>query len=228
MDLSDVDREWINKILHEKGAIDGFTLSEALLAFIAKHQMKIAATLGRLEVDVDKVVQMLNLGESDLDVSLAKLIDLRSGQAVIALREILDELRMDDRDELIKSILDEAVEEGLLEPESGLPESWEGGGEEPDADQGRPDVHWRCDRCGKANLPGARLCEECGADRPPPAEDNQTGRERRVQEELQVFLGGKYAQVKTPAGHHGGDLNAKTAKKLAEELTEKLKWMRLV
>lgn len=164
MDLSDVDLDLVNRKIGCR--TEAMSVEEVLLAFIAKQQLQARTALDRIESQIRDLDQMatagmtslnnnlrsidrkLRVAESDLDVPLGKLIDLRSGQAVIALREILDELRLDDRDDLIQGILDEAVEEGLLDRDAGLPAGWEPEAEEPEPPAGeREDVpehldHW--------------------------------------------------------------------------------------
>lgn len=161
---------------------------------------RIVEKLGRIEGDLDRIVQMLNIGEAELDVSFASVIDHRTAQAVVALNEILEEVRSDRRDELIESILDEAVEEGLLEPEAGLPGEWE---EPPE----------------EAALRSSEVAET-------PEEPDESAY-KQVKTELETFLRGREVDIENPTGHHRGELREYSAEKLAMALTDKLVGMKL-
>lgn len=228
MKLEDVDRETVEEALSERvGSVGHLGVQATLLAYMALRLERIEAALSAehstddvitllqsirlslglprspqddgLRGDVRRLIETLNLGEADLDVSLASVLDNRTAQAVVALNEILDELRRDRRDELIESILEEAADSGLLGPGAGLPEEW---GEEPE----------------EPEPPSGEAAQT--------AEDGDSAY-KQVKTELETFLRNREVDIENPAGHHRGELREYSAEKLAIALTDKLVGMKL-
>lgn len=153
----------------------------------------------RLEEKLDSIDRKLEVGARRDEMLLGDLVQSRSAEVVVALHQLIDLVRPYS-DQLIESILDEAVEEGLLEPEAGLPGEWE---EPPE----------------EAALRSSEVAET-------PEEPDESAY-KQVKTELETFLRGREVDIENPTGHHRGELREYSTEKLAMALTDKLVGMKL-